>query len=54
MKKVFVPSCKDNHIGKAIWENFLPNALKARSFFLVTEPLIANTCSDSLQRDVDL
>jgi hypothetical protein len=53
MKKVFAPTCKDNHIGKAMWEDFLPKALEAGSFVTAPEPLIAGTGLESLQRAID-
>jgi NADPH:quinone reductase-like Zn-dependent oxidoreductase len=54
MKKVLATSCKDNHVGKAMWEDFLPKALKAGSFVPAPEPLIAGKGLESLQRAVDL
>lgn len=40
MKKVYAPACKDNYVGKAIWEDLLPKAPKSGSFSPVPEPLI--------------
>ncbi|KAH6666099.1 zinc-binding oxidoreductase CipB [Halenospora varia] len=54
MKKVFAPSCKDNFVGKAIWEDFLPVALKSGSYIPAPEPLIAGRGLESLQGAVDL
>jgi NADPH:quinone reductase-like Zn-dependent oxidoreductase len=54
MKKVLATSCKDNHVGKAIWENFLPAALKAGSFVPAPRPLIAGHGLENLQAAVDL
>ena len=54
MKKVLATSCKDNQVGKAMWKDFLPKALKAGSFVPAPEPLIAGKGLDSLQRAVDL
>ncbi|KAF2809789.1 zinc-binding oxidoreductase CipB [Mytilinidion resinicola] len=54
MKKVFAPSCKDNHVGKAVWEDFLPAALEAGSFVPAPEPLVAGRGLESLQGAVDM
>jgi NADPH:quinone reductase-like Zn-dependent oxidoreductase len=44
---------KDNHVGKAMWEDFLPKALEAGSFVPAPEPLVAGTGLESLQRAID-
>ncbi|KAH8676437.1 zinc-binding oxidoreductase CipB [Tricladium varicosporioides] len=54
VKKVFAPSCKDNFVGKAIWEDFLPLALENGSYALAPEALIAGRGLESLQGAVDL
>ena len=51
---VFTPSCKDNNVGKAIWEYFLPRALEAGSFVPAPEPLIPGKSLESLQGAVNL
>ncbi|KAJ5624679.1 hypothetical protein N7510_000988 [Penicillium lagena] len=40
---------RDNHIGKAIYEDFLPQALKTRSFVPAPEPLVAGKGLESVQ-----
>jgi NADPH:quinone reductase-like Zn-dependent oxidoreductase len=54
MKKVLATSCKDNHVGKTIWEDFLPKALDAGSFTPAPEPLIAGYGLEKIQEAVDL
>ncbi|KAF4633836.1 hypothetical protein G7Y89_g4268 [Cudoniella acicularis] len=54
MKKVFAPSCKDNFVGKAIWEDFLPKALIAGSFVPAPDPLIVGRGLESLQEAVQI
>ena len=54
MKKVFAPSCKDNQVGKAIWEDFLPKALRSGSYVPAPEPLIAGKGLENLQAAIDI
>ncbi len=54
MKQVYSISIKDNHVGKAIYEDFLPHALRAGTFVPAPEPLIAGKGLESIQGAVDL
>jgi hypothetical protein len=54
LKKVFARSCKENHVGKAMLEHFLPVPLKAGSFVLAPEPFVVGHGLESLQAVVDL
>ncbi|PGH28174.1 hypothetical protein AJ80_00064 [Polytolypa hystricis UAMH7299] len=54
MKHIFAPAIKDNHVGKAIFEGFLPEALRARMFDPAPEPLIAGEGLESVQSAVDI
>jgi hypothetical protein len=54
MKQVFSPSIKDNHVGQAIFEDFLPKALEARTFIPAPEPLVVGKGLESIQGAVDL
>lgn len=54
VKSVFGTTIKDNHVGKAIYEDFLPQALKIGTFTPAPEPLIAGQGLESVQAAVDL
>lgn len=54
MKQVQAISIRNNHVGKAVFENFVPNALKAGTFIPAPEPLLAGKGLESLQEAVDL
>jgi NADPH:quinone reductase-like Zn-dependent oxidoreductase len=54
MKQAFAPSIKGNHVGKAVFEDYLPKALKNGTFVTAPEPLIAGKGLQSLQMAVDL
>lgn len=54
MKQAFAPSIKDNHVGKAIFEDYLPRALNNGTFVAAPEPFIAGKGLESLQMAVDL
>jgi NADPH:quinone reductase and related Zn-dependent oxidoreductases len=54
IKSVFGTTIKDNNVGKAIYEDFLPKALKTGSFTPAPEPLVAGIGLDSIQAAVDL
>lgn len=54
MKQTFALSIKDNHVGKAIFEDYLPKALSNGTFVTAPEPLIAGKGLESLQIGVDL
>ena len=54
VKAIFGTTLKDNQVGKAIYEDFLPKALKAGTFVPAPEPLIAGKGLESVQGAVDL
>ena len=54
VKHIFGTTLKDNEVGKAIYEDFLPKALKAGTFVPAPEPLIAGKGLESVQGAVDL
>ena len=45
---------KDNQVGKAVYEDFLPGALKAGTFVPAPEPWVVGKGLESLQGAVDL
>ncbi|OJK04799.1 hypothetical protein ASPACDRAFT_1861631 [Aspergillus aculeatus ATCC 16872] len=53
VKSVFGTTLKDNAVGKAIYEDFLPRALKTGSFVPAPEPLVAGQGLHSIQAAVD-
>lgn len=54
VKAIFATTLKDNEVGKAIYEDFLPRALKAGTFVPAPEPLVAGKGLESVQGAVDL
>ena len=54
IKHVFATTIKDNEVGKAIYEDFLPEALRAGSYVPAPEPLVAGKGLESVQGAVDL
>ncbi|KAH7311922.1 zinc-binding oxidoreductase CipB [Rhexocercosporidium sp. MPI-PUGE-AT-0058] len=54
IKKVFAPSIMSNHVGKAVFEGFLPKALKSGVYLTAPEPIIAGRGLESIQVGVDL
>ncbi|MCJ1458808.1 hypothetical protein MMC28_009182 [Mycoblastus sanguinarius] len=54
IKSVFGTSIKDNQVGKAVYDDFLPKALKAGTFVPAPEPLVAGKGLESVQSAVDL
>ncbi|OKL58018.1 Zinc-binding alcohol dehydrogenase domain-containing protein cipB [Talaromyces atroroseus] len=54
VKSVFGTSLKDNHVGKAVWENFLPRALEAGTYIPAPSPLLAGKGLDKVQDAIDL
>ena len=54
LKQVYALSIKDNHVGKAIFEDFLPKTLKAGAFVPAPEQLIAGKGLESVQEAVNL
>ena len=54
VKHIFGTTPKDNEVGKAVYADFLPKALKAGTFMPAPEPLIAGKGLESVQGAVDL
>lgn len=54
IKHVFSSTIKDNQVGKAVYEDFLPGALKAGTFVPAPEPLVVGKGLESLQGAVDI
>ena len=54
MNNVFGTTIKDNAVGKAVYNDFLPKALKAGTFVPSPEPLIAGKGLESVQAGLDL
>lgn len=54
VKYVWGIALKDNEVGKAIYEDFLPKALKSGTFVPAPEPLIAGKGLESIQTAVHL
>ena len=54
IKPVFATTIKDNAVGKAVYEDFLPKALEAGTFVPAPEPLVSGKGLESVQGAVDL
>lgn len=54
MKPVFGTTLKDNDVGKAVYEDFLPRALATGSFVPAPEPMVVGTGLEKIQEGVDL
>ncbi|KAL3459658.1 chaperonin 10-like protein [Aspergillus heterothallicus] len=54
VKGILGTTLKENEVGKAIYEDFLPKALAARSFVPAPEPLVVGTGLEKIQEAVDL
>lgn len=54
IKHIFGTTIKDNQVGKAVYEDFLPKALKAGSYVPAPEPLVSGNGLESVQEAVDL
>ena len=54
IKNLFAITIKDNQVGKAVYEDFLPLALKAGTYVPAPEPLIAGKGLESVQGAVEL
>ena len=54
IKHIFAITIKDNEVGKAVYEDFLPKALKAGTYVPAPEPLIAGKGLESVQGAVEL
>lgn len=53
MKQMFGTTLKDNEVGKAVYEDYLPKALETGSFVPAPEPLIVGQGLESIQEAVD-
>ena len=49
MKQILASSISENHVGKAVYEEFLPKALAAGSFISAPDPLNAGKGLEILQ-----
>ena len=54
IKKVYAPSILSDGIAKAVFEDFLPKALKSGSYVAAPEPIVAGKGLESIQVGVDL
>lgn len=54
MKPVFGTTLKDNDVGKAVYEDYLPKALASGEFVPAPEPMVIGTGLDKIQEGVDL
>ncbi|KAJ0423288.1 zinc-binding oxidoreductase CipB [Aspergillus carlsbadensis] len=54
VKSILGTTLRDNEVGKAIYEDFLPGALETGSFVPAPEPLVAGEGLESVQGAVDL
>lgn len=54
IKAIFGTTIKDNQVGKAVYRDFLPKALKAGTFVPAPEPLVAGKGLENVQAAVDL
>ena len=54
IKHIFAITIKDNEVGKAVYEDFLPKALEAGTYVPAPEPLIAGKGLESVQGAVEL
>ncbi|PWY81626.1 zinc-binding oxidoreductase CipB [Aspergillus sclerotioniger CBS 115572] len=53
VKQVFGTTIKDNFVGKAVYEDFLPHALRASTFIPAPAPLVVGNGLESIQTAVD-
>lgn len=54
MKQVFAISIRNNDVGKAIWEDYLPEALRAGTFVPFPEPTVVGNGLENVQKGIDL
>lgn len=54
MKSLFAITIKDNPVGQAVYQDYLPKALKAGTFVPAPEPIIVGKGLESVQDGVDL
>ncbi|MCJ1477424.1 hypothetical protein MMC13_006095 [Lambiella insularis] len=53
MRMVFGTTLKDNRVGKAIYEDFLPMALEAGTFVPAPDPLVVGEGLESIQKAIN-
>ncbi|KAF4243635.1 hypothetical protein CNMCM8980_010522 [Aspergillus fumigatiaffinis] len=53
VKHIFGTTLKDNFVGKAVYEDFLPCALQSGAFVPAPEPLVVGTGLEKVQEAVD-
>lgn len=54
IKRIFGTTLKDNAVGKAVWVNFLPKALEARSFVPSPRAMVVGKGLESVQEAIDV
>ncbi|GFF40996.1 zinc-binding alcohol dehydrogenase domain-containing protein cipB [Aspergillus udagawae] len=54
VKHIFGTTLKDNFVGKAVFEDFLPRALQSGAFVPAPEPVVVGTGLEKVQEAVDL
>ncbi|BCS28339.1 zinc-binding alcohol dehydrogenase family protein [Aspergillus puulaauensis] len=54
VKMVFATTVKDNEVGKAVYEDFLPKALEKKTYIAAPEPLVVGSGLESIQEAVDV
>lgn len=54
VRHIFGTTLKDNFVGKAVYEDFLPRALRSGAFVPAPEPLVVGTGLEKVQEAVDL
>lgn len=53
MKQVIATTIKDNHVGQAVYRDFLPKALKAETFVPSPKPIVVGQGLESVQSAID-
>jgi hypothetical protein len=51
---VYAPSIADNHVAKALYEDFLPKALEVGIYIPAPDPLVVGRGLESIQSAIDL
>lgn len=54
VKSLFALSIKDNNLGQAVYQDYLPKALKAGSFVPTPEPIVVGKGLEAVQEGIDL
>lgn len=54
VKMVYATTLKDNEVGKAVYEDFLPKALEKKTYIAAPEPLVVGSGLDRIQEAVDV